>query len=97
MVQEHGQSLSMAAHALRRLGAEVTTVAVYRVEGAADPEPVFGLIEQIAERRVHAVTFTGPGGTFRQTTQPTKPQIDIYAKLDLPLPKKIIEITLAST
>ena len=58
VVQEHGQSLSMAAHALRRLGAEVTTVAVYRVEGAADPEPMFGLIEQIAERRVHAVTFT---------------------------------------
>ncbi|HWJ65618.1 MAG TPA: uroporphyrinogen-III synthase [Nocardioides sp.] len=58
VVQEHGQSLSLAAHALRRLGAEVTTVAVYRVEGAADPEPMFGLIEQIAERRVHAVTFT---------------------------------------
>ncbi|GAA1514903.1 uroporphyrinogen-III synthase [Nocardioides humi] len=58
VVQEHGQSLSMAAHALRRLGAEVTTVAVYRVEGAADPEPMFGLIEDIAERRVHAVTFT---------------------------------------
>ncbi|KRB76216.1 uroporphyrinogen III synthetase [Nocardioides sp. Root190] len=58
VVQEHGQSLSMAAHALRRLGAEVTTVAVYRVEGAEDPEPMFGLIEQIAERRVHAVTFT---------------------------------------
>ncbi len=58
VVQEHGQSLSMAAHALRRLGAEVTTVAVYRVEGAADPEPMFALIEQIAERRVHAVTFT---------------------------------------
>jgi len=57
-VQEHGQSLSMAAHALRRLGAEVTTVAVYRVEGAADPEPMFRLIEEIAERRVHAVTFT---------------------------------------
>jgi hypothetical protein len=47
-------------------------------------------------QRLHAVTFTGPDGAFRQTTQPTKPQIDIYAKLDLPLPKKIIEITLAS-
>lgn len=58
VVQEHGQSLSMAAHALRRRGADVTTVAVYRVEGAADPEPVFGLIEEIAARRVHAVTFT---------------------------------------
>ncbi|WGX97116.1 uroporphyrinogen-III synthase [Nocardioides sp. L-11A] len=58
VVQEHGQSLSLAAHALRRLGADVTTVAVYRVEGAADPEPMFGLIEAVAERRVHAVTFT---------------------------------------
>jgi transposase len=44
-------------------------------------------------QRLHAVTFTAPDGTFRQTTQPTKPQIDIYAQLDLPLPNKIIEIT----
>jgi len=43
--------------------------------------------------RLHAVTFTGPTGTFRQRTDPTKPQTDIYARLDLPLPKKIIEIT----
>ena len=45
--------------------------------------------------RLHAVTFTGPTGTFRQRTDPTKPQIDLYARLDLPLPKKIIEITAA--
>ena len=32
-------------------------------------------------------------GTFRQRTDPTKPQIDLYARLDLPLPKKVIEIT----
>jgi transposase len=43
--------------------------------------------------RLHAVTFTGPTGTFRQRTDPTKPQIDLYSRLDLPLPKKIIEIT----
>jgi Transposase DDE domain len=43
--------------------------------------------------RLHAVTFTGPTGTFRQRTDPTKPQVDLYARLDLPLPKKIIEIT----
>ena len=43
--------------------------------------------------RLHTVTFTGPTGTFRQRTDPTKPQTDIYARLDLPLPKKIIEIT----
>ena len=43
--------------------------------------------------RLHALTHSGPTGTFRQRTDPTKPQIDIYAQLDLPLPKKIIEIT----
>jgi hypothetical protein len=43
--------------------------------------------------RLHAVTFTGPTGMFRQRTDPTKPQTDLYARLDLPLPKKIIEIT----
>jgi uroporphyrinogen-III synthase len=58
VVQEHGQSLSMAAHALRRLGADVTTVAVYRVEAADDPEPMFRMIEEIAARRLDAVTFT---------------------------------------
>ena len=42
-----------------------------------------------------AVTFTGPTGTFRQRTDPTKPQTDLYARLDLPLPKKIIEISVA--
>ncbi len=46
--------------------------------------------------RLHAITYTGPTGTFRQTTEPTKPQIDLYAQLDLPLPKKIIEITAAT-
>ena len=45
--------------------------------------------------RLHAVTFTGPTGTFRQRTDPTKPQTDLYARLDLPLPKKIIEISAA--
>jgi len=46
--------------------------------------------------RLHAVTFTGPTGTFRQRTDPTKPQIDIYARLGLPLPKKLIELTAAA-
>ncbi|MBA3782644.1 uroporphyrinogen-III synthase [Nocardioides sp. InS609-2] len=58
VVQEHGQSLSMVAHALRRQGADVTTVAVYRVASADDPGPMFALIDQIADREVHAVTFT---------------------------------------
>lgn len=58
VVQEHGQSLSMAAHALRRRGADVVTVPVYRVESAEDPEPVFGLVDRIADRTLDAVTFT---------------------------------------
>jgi uroporphyrinogen-III synthase len=58
VVQEHGQSLSMVAHALRRQGADVTTVTVYRVASAEDPTRMFGLIERIAERRLDAVTFT---------------------------------------
>src|SRR5690606_26559421 len=44
VVQEHGQSLSMVAHALRRQGAEVETVAIYRVERAEDPGALFALI-----------------------------------------------------
>ncbi|WP_460800205.1 uroporphyrinogen-III synthase [Nocardioides pacificus] len=58
VVQEHGQSLSMVAHALRRQGADVTVVSVYRVAGADDPAPLFRLIDLIAECKLDAVTFT---------------------------------------
>jgi len=58
VVQEHGQSLSMAAHALRRRGADVITVAIYRVASADDPGPMFHLVDEIADRSLHAVTFT---------------------------------------
>ncbi len=58
VVQEHGQSLSMVAHALRRQGADVTTVTVYRVASADDPGPMFKLIDLIAVRELDAVTFT---------------------------------------
>ncbi len=58
VVQEHGQSLSMVAHALRRQGAEVQVVTVYRVEGADDPAPMFRMVDLIAERKLDAVTFT---------------------------------------
>lgn len=58
VVQEHGQSLSMVAHALRRQGASVVTVTVYRVASNTDPEPMFGLIDLVADRAVDAVTFT---------------------------------------
>jgi len=58
VVQEHGQSLSMVAHALRRAGADVTTLTVYRVASADDPEPMFKLVDLIADRALDAVTFT---------------------------------------
>jgi uroporphyrinogen-III synthase len=58
VVQEHGQSLSMVAHALRRQGADVTSVVVYRVVGAEDPGPMFAMIDKIADRAFDAVTFT---------------------------------------
>jgi len=58
LVQEHGQSLSMVAHALRRRGAEVTTLTVYRVESSDDPEPLFRLVDLLADGELDAVTFT---------------------------------------
>ena len=57
-MQEHGQSLSLVAHTLRRQGADVTTVTVYRVVSADDPEPTFKLVDLIADRALDAVTFT---------------------------------------
>ena len=41
-------------------------------------------------------TFTGPAGTFRQTAELTKTQRDLLAKLKIPNPKKIIEVTPAA-
>lgn len=43
--------------------------------------------------RLHAITFTGPAGTFRQTTELTKTQRDLFTALKLDPPKKIIELT----
>jgi hypothetical protein len=48
-------------------------------------------------QRQPAVTWTGLAGTFRQTTDLTKPQgdIGIYTALSIEPPKKIITLTLA--
>jgi hypothetical protein len=43
--------------------------------------------------RLHLITFTGHAGTFRQTTELTKPQRDLFTALAIDPPKKIIEIT----
>lgn len=89
VVQEHGQSLSMVAHALRRLGADVTTVTVYRVAHAEDPGPMFALIDLIADRTLDAVTFTSApavaammeaaGSTGRRDEVVTAFQADVIA------------------
>jgi hypothetical protein len=42
--------------------------------------------------RLHLITFTGPTGTFRQTTELTKPQRDLFTTLDLTPPRKIVEL-----
>jgi hypothetical protein len=42
--------------------------------------------------RIHAITFTGTTGTFRQTTEPTQPQRNLLTTLKLDPPKKIIEL-----
>jgi DDE family transposase len=42
--------------------------------------------------RLHAGTFTGPAGLFRQRTELTKPQRDLLAKLAITPPKQIIEL-----
>jgi hypothetical protein len=46
--------------------------------------------------RLQVITFTGPDGTFRQRTELTKPQRDIYATLGLDPPSKIIELATAT-
>jgi hypothetical protein len=47
--------------------------------------------------RQHVITYTGPAGTFRQTTEPTKPQRDLFTALAIDPPKKIIEVSAAGT
>jgi uroporphyrinogen-III synthase len=58
VLQEHGQPLASVAEELRRRGASVTVVAVYRVYVAEDPEPLRRLAGLVADRTLDAVTFT---------------------------------------
>jgi hypothetical protein len=43
--------------------------------------------------RIQIGTFTGPAGTFRQLTAPSKPARDLLAKLGIDQPRKIHELT----
>jgi Transposase DDE domain len=47
-------------------------------------------------QRVHAVTLTGPAGSFRQSTQLTKPHQDLFAALQVEPPKKVLAVTTPS-
>jgi hypothetical protein len=44
-------------------------------------------------QRLHLITYTGPAGTFAQSTEPTKPHRDLFTALNLDPPKKIIQIS----
>ncbi|MCW2937328.1 MAG: transposase [Actinomycetia bacterium] len=46
--------------------------------------------------RLHVGTFTGPAGLLRQRTEPSKPQRDLLAKLDIAVPKQIVELSVPS-
>ena len=43
-------------------------------------------------QRQHAVTWTGPAGTFRQATDLNKPLRDLYTALSIEPPKKILAL-----
>jgi uroporphyrinogen-III synthase len=58
VVQEHGQSLSVAANALRLQGAHVEVVSVYRCAPPDDQAAMFRMVELVATRQLDAVTFT---------------------------------------
>jgi transposase len=46
--------------------------------------------------RLHLGTFTGPAGTFRRLTTLTKAQTDLLARLGVPTPKQIVELSPAA-
>lgn len=57
-VQLHGEPLTWFLDALRRLGADVVGVPVYRWTEPADPGPVLRLLDAVLGGQVDALTFT---------------------------------------
>jgi hypothetical protein len=43
-------------------------------------------------QRLHVGTFTGPAGSFRQTTAPSTEARRLHTVLDIPLPPKILHL-----
>lgn len=58
VVQLHANEPRGLVEELRRLGADVLALQVYRCDPPTDLEPVLRLVTQIVERKVDAVTFT---------------------------------------
>ena len=58
VVQLHANEPRGLVEELKRLGADVLALQVYRCDPPTDLEPVLRLVAQIVERRVDAVTFT---------------------------------------
>ena len=58
VVQEHGSRCRWSPTRCQRQGARVEVVTVYRVQSAEDPEPMFRMVDLIADRELDAVTFT---------------------------------------
>ena len=61
----------------------MTVVTVYRVAGADDPEPMFKLIDLIADRELDAVTFTSAPAVaaLMDAAGPTGRRDDVIARL----------------
>jgi uroporphyrinogen-III synthase len=57
-VQLHGEPLPELGNALRKAGAEVVEIPVYRWVPAADIKPLRRLVEQVVTKQVDCVTFT---------------------------------------
>lgn len=57
-VQLHGEPQPELVDALRRAGAEVVEVPVYRWVGPEDPQPLRRLVDAVVARHVDAVAFT---------------------------------------
>src|SRR5205823_3292708 len=57
-IQLHGEPLPDFVNALRRAGAEVVEVPVYRWTGPEDPVPMDRLLDAVVARQLDALTFT---------------------------------------
>ena len=83
VVQRHGEPLTGFIDALRRAGAEVLEVPVYRWVPPEDVGPLHRLVDQVADREVDAVTFTSApaAASLLATAQARGRTADVVAAL----------------